>query len=120
MNFDQELQSILQHIPGSQTVMLMGVDGIPVAQAQIQDQGVASEEFQVECSRLVKDVSTLCVQGQLGDMQTLTMTSDYYHVVCTALSSEYFLLLLMDQQALLGRGKYRLQQRVPALRQALL
>ena len=101
MNFEAELRSVLERIPGSHAAVLMGFDGIPVAEAKAEGPELAIQDATVEYSRLLSEAMKVAQGHNLGAVNEIVINSDKYRFVFRVLDHQYFVGLLLSSNSML-------------------
>lgn len=113
MNFQQELEKIVTQVKGCKAAVLMGVDGIAVAEAKSTESGFSFQEAATEYSRLLTEGMKIAQSGDHGAMQELCVGADRYRFIFRVLNHEYFLGILLTPEGYLGQGRFQLQKAAP-------
>ncbi len=114
MNFEEELKAILSALPGAQAAVLMGFDGIPVAEVRDGSFEASISDLTVEYSRLLKEAIKICQGSDLGGVCEFSLDTELYRFVFRIVNPDYFLGLLMKTDANLGKGRFLLRKSTPA------
>ncbi|PLX96967.1 MAG: GTPase [Desulfuromonas sp.] len=118
--FKAILQEIVDQTPGAGSVVLMGCDGIAVE--SVFRQGVTADKTQaitVEFSSVMKELMHTTQLLAAGNLREVTVRCDELTIVLTMLDDEYFVALLFDDDAGMGKGRYLLRRDAHKLREAL-
>ncbi len=102
------MDEIASRTPGFQGASIMGTDGIPLAQRTVEE-GPDLELFAAECSALLKTLSGLSSQEECGTLRGLYSGGDRWKLLLERITSDYFLLLIVDSEASVGHCRYRLR-----------
>lgn len=106
--FSDRLQRIHDRLDGAQAVSLVGKDGIPVESHT--SAGVDVETLAAELLTQVRAISDDHRELAIGPVRQFAVTTDQYTVMLGALTDEYFLLLVMGEEASVGRARYELRR----------
>jgi predicted regulator of Ras-like GTPase activity (Roadblock/LC7/MglB family) len=109
--FKKLLESILERTEGSLGALIMGLDGIAVEKV-IGEAGneanldVAAAEF----TSLVRSTQRTGNDIGLGNLRELVVSLDRTTMVMRLLGREYFVVLALNPEGNLGRGRYELRK----------
>lgn len=109
--FRQLLESILERTEGSIGALIMGIDGIAVEKVLAEagkeaNLDVAAAEF----TSLVRSAQRTGNDLGLGGLQELVISLDDATIVMRLLSRDYFVVLALNPNAILGRGRFELRR----------
>ncbi len=110
MSFQDELESICQHVPGCQSAVVMNLDGMVVGR---QDNGECELDIEillVELTSSLKQALQALVSMQGGEMAEMSILFDKGALVVRLLQEEHFVAMLLEPGALVGRGRYALRR----------
>lgn len=119
MNFQEEMQKILKREEGAEAAMLMGTDGIAIAEAKREGLSIACQDVAVEYTRVLSDALKVAQAMNLGRTEELSFSTEKFRIVFRFLGDNYFLALFLRPDAALGRGRFLLRKLVPALQAEL-
>ncbi len=115
MNFDEQLRQILTTTDGAQAALLMGMDGISVAEVKGEGCLLSLQEIAVEYSRILSEIIKVAQGNNLGGLTELVIALDKYRLLFRFVNPNYFILLLLSSEGNLGRGRYLLRRSLPDL-----
>ncbi len=104
MNFDQAVADLIDGCPGACGAAIVDPDGIPVA---ARPRGAALEVLAAEFASIVRNVGEAGRELSHGGLRQLWVSAEAAEVVVTCMGGGYFLLLLLDPDALTGRGRFQ-------------
>jgi predicted regulator of Ras-like GTPase activity (Roadblock/LC7/MglB family) len=109
--FDETLKTIVTKTEGAVGAVIMGLDGISVAQA-IARPGVPFEVDAVaaEYTALLRKLMKTSEDASLGALQELIVASDRVAFLITTIASEYFLMLVLEPRNGIGRARFELRK----------
>ena len=119
MNFQEELKGFLSKVDGAKVAVLMGLDGIPVAEAKADPASSATQDAVIECSRLLGETLKMAQGNDLGGLQELTMTTQHYRFVFRLINDAYFIGLVLSSDSNLGKGRFTLRAAAADIQSAL-
>ncbi len=114
--FQQLLNEALEQVEGSVACALMGFDGLPVETVHRPgdvDEATLGTELAGHISGLSRTLASLGI----GPMAELSFQTGTLWATIRVLSSDYFLVLLMQPGANQGKGRYLLRTLAPRVRQ---
>ncbi|MCP9495566.1 MAG: hypothetical protein MSG64_14055 [Pyrinomonadaceae bacterium MAG19_C2-C3] len=109
--FKNALEAILGRTENSLGALIMGTDGIAVEQV-LSDEGrdlnldVAAAEF----TSLVRNAQRTGTDIGHGRLRELVLSYDDVSVAFRLINNEYFLMLALRPDAVLGRGRFELRK----------
>ena len=118
--FKSILQTILDEAPGSMGVFLLGDDGIVVEQVTVSPE-TAEEQLSlvVELSSSVNAVRQTAAVLESGALEEISICYEKLKLQLLVLNNEYFIVLLMQANAISAKGAYLLKREAGKLRAAL-
>ena len=109
--FKEMLQAIIERTEGSLGALIMGTDGIAVEKV-LGEAGmeanldVAAAEF----TSLVRSAQRAGVDIGLGGLRELVISLDSALLLMRLLSRDYFVVLALNSEGNLGRGRFELRK----------
>ena len=109
--FKELLESIIERTEGSLGALIMGTDGIAVEKV-LGEAGmdanldVAAAEF----TSLVRSAQRAGTDTGLGGLRELVISLEGATMLMRLLSRDYFVVLAMNSQGNLGRGRFELRK----------
>ncbi len=116
--FKQVLEGIRDRVEGALAVSLIGLDGIAIE--SLRRDGVPLEAMGAEFGSFVKSVRVSDTEFQTGDVQQLSLVTDRYVMFLSAITEEYFVLLVMRPDGNYGRARFELARAKHLLRDELI
>jgi predicted regulator of Ras-like GTPase activity (Roadblock/LC7/MglB family) len=111
------LSGIRDRVEGSLAVSLIGLDGIAIE--SLTSDGVPLEAMGAELGGFVKSIRVSDTEFHTGDVQQLSLVTDRYVTFLSAVTSEYFVLLVMRPDGNYGRARFELARARHLLRDEL-
>jgi predicted regulator of Ras-like GTPase activity (Roadblock/LC7/MglB family) len=114
---EEILRKIVEETPGAKGAILMGFDGISVAQwvkpqyAEELDIESMAMEFSFRFLELRDAANSL----EMGAISDITLKAEFGTVLVRVLSKEYFVTVLLETAAHMGKGRWLLRSQVKAL-----
>ena len=107
--FEDRLKTISDRIGGVLALSLISRDGIPVESVQ-EDEEVDLEVLSAELITQVQVISDDQRDLDVGTVRHFAITTDVMTVMLTAMTDEYFLLLVLGDPSRHGRARFELQR----------
>ena len=111
--FLERLSRIANRISGASALILVSSDGIPVESVSLED-GLDLEMLSAEFLALIRSMSDNHRELDVGSVRQVTVSTGRYQLLASSLTDDYYLLLVTQPQAVLGRARFELR-RAPAL-----
>ena len=122
MSFDSILEQVMAECPGALGAMLMGSDGLPIAQAVAEPAAELMDELStlgVEFGRILDEARKASDAAGAGATLELAVRTDRFHVLLHAVDRETYLALVLAPEGNVGKGRYLLRRQLLAIRQEL-
>ena len=106
--FREALQAVVDRVPETETLMVIGTDGIPIdklAPRPVSDIDTVAAEH---TTLLRASLSTTADTG-LGGLRELTMVTERMTTLLVAITPEYFLFAALTPGAIVGRARFALR-----------
>jgi predicted regulator of Ras-like GTPase activity (Roadblock/LC7/MglB family) len=109
--FEQTLRKVLDRTDGAVGAVIMGLDGISVAQVCVErDEPLEVDAIAAEYTALLRKLMRTGDDTNLGTLQELVVASDRLAFLITTIASEYFLLLVLEPKHGIGRARFELRK----------
>ena len=115
--FKETLAGIRDRVDGALAVSLIGLDGIAIE--SLRADGVPLEAMGAEFGGFVKSIRVSDTEFHTGDVQQLSLMTDRYVCFLSAVTPEYFVLLVMHPDGNYGRARFELARARHLLRDEL-
>lgn len=115
--FRQILAGIHDRVEGALAVSLIGLDGIAVETVKGGD--VPLDVLGAEFGGFIKSIRLSNTELNTGDVSQFSLVTEKYITFLSAVTNEYFILLVMRPDGNYGRARYELAKAKPALRDEL-
>lgn len=115
--FGDILDSLRGRIEGALAVSLIALDGIAIA--TINPESVPLDVMGAEFGGFIKSVRSSNTDLNTGDVLQLSLMTEKYITLLSAVTPEYFLLLVMRPDGNYGRARHELAKAKHALRDEL-
>jgi len=120
VDFNSEMQKIVEKIDHGMACSLIGFDGIAVGSFRKPDEKVDIEMMGAELSGLLNQLRRSSTAQEFGEPDEFFYSSDDIKVVFRIVTHEYFVALVMGPQGLVGKGRYLLKLADAGLKKELL
>ncbi|MGK2859138.1 MAG: roadblock/LC7 domain-containing protein [Thermoanaerobaculia bacterium] len=107
--FRQTLEELGSRVEGFLGVSLLGLDGIAIDSIRNRDD-VMLESLGAELGSFVKSVRISSADLNVGSVEQFSLVTDRYITILSAVTTEYFVLLVLDREGNFGRARYELQK----------
>jgi predicted regulator of Ras-like GTPase activity (Roadblock/LC7/MglB family) len=115
-DFVESLQAIVRAVDGAIAASIMGVDGIPVQQFEVEStDGVDIPSLLIEYSALIPQVQRSAQMFAAGGLEELSIKSERLVTIIRPVTPEYYLCLALRSSANFGKGRYMLRVHAPKL-----
>jgi predicted regulator of Ras-like GTPase activity (Roadblock/LC7/MglB family) len=114
---EEILKKIVEETPGAKGAILMGFDGIAVAQwvkPQYVDE-LDIESMAMEFSFRFLELRDAANSLEMGTISDITLKAEFGTVLVRVLSKEYFVTVLLESSAHMGKGRWLLRSHGKAL-----
>ena len=112
---DEILRKIVEGTPGAQGAILMGFDGISVAQWVPDDTDTDIESMAMEFSFRFLELRDAANSLEMGQISDITLKAEYGTVIVRVISPEFFVAVVLSSAAHMGKGRWLLRNQAKAL-----
>ena len=114
---DQILRKIVEGTPGAKGAILMGFDGITVEQWVNPDfrDDLDIESMAMEFSFRFLELRDAANSLEMGMISDITLKAEFGTVLVRVLSQEFFVTVLLETAAHMGKGRWMLRSQAKAL-----
>lgn len=114
--FRTALQAVADRVPETETLMVIGTDGIPID--KLAPRAVADiDTVAAEHTTLLRASLSTSTDTGLGGLRELTMVTERMTTLLVAITPEYFLFAALSPGAIVGRARFALRLAGLALRE---
>ena len=103
MAFEAVVEEVLNRCPGARGAAVVDSDGIPVVSV---DRDGRLEELAAEYSTVVREIQRAARELDHGQLEQVSVDAEKVTVMLTAITAEYFLVLLLGSEGLRGKARY--------------
>lgn len=114
--FKEALQNIIERTEGSLAALIMGTDGIAVEKVLLPEGSDANLDVAAaEVTSLVRNAQRAGKDTGLGGLHELVVGYDDMTIIARLFTRDYFVVLALQVDGNLGRGRYELRKAELAL-----
>jgi predicted regulator of Ras-like GTPase activity (Roadblock/LC7/MglB family) len=115
--FKEVLSGIRDRVDGTEAVSLIGLDGIAIE--SVNDGGVALDVMGAEFGSFIKSIRPNA-ELNTGEVLQFALVTEKYITFLSAVTPEYFVLLVLRPDGNYGRARFELAKARHALRDELI
>ena len=115
--FKDVLRSVADHVEGTLAVSLIGLDGIAVE--TVSYDSVPLEAMGAEFGGFIKSLKVTNTDLDTGEVLQFSLITEKYIAFLSAVTPEYFVLLVLRPDGNYGRARYELARAKHLLRDEL-
>ena len=115
--FRKALASIRDQVDGTLAVSLIDLDGIPIE--SINDHAVPLDIMGAEFGGFIKSIKQANTELNTGDVTQFSLVTEKYVTFLSAVTTEYFILLVLKPDGNYGRARFELARAKNVLRDEL-
>ena len=115
--FRDVLQDIQRKVDGAIAVSLIGLDGIAIE--SVNTNGVPIDVMGAEFGGFVKSIRLSNTELNTGDVLQFSIVTEKYTAFLSAVTPEYYVLLVMKPEGNYGRARFELARAKQLLRNEL-
>lgn len=104
--FKTVLDGIHKRVDGALAVSLIGLDGIAIE--KINDSGVPLDVLGAEFGGFIKSIRLSNTELNTGEVEQFSLVTEKYITFLSAITPEYFVLLVMRPDGNYGRARFEL------------
>lgn len=120
MDFRSELERLCAGVPGARAASIMGLDGIPIDHVEpAEGGGIDTSALVVEYSGLLGQVKASAQMLAAGELEEVTVRAERLACVMRTVTAEFFVAVVLDQDASIGRARHALRLLAPRFRSEL-
>lgn len=106
MNFRAVLEEILERVEGAKAISLIGLDGIAID--SVNPGGLPLEGLSAEFTSIVRGLNVSNTELETGEVRQLTVATGRYVTFLSAVTSDYFILMILSADGNYGRARFEL------------
>lgn len=101
--FDEAVRDLLKKCPGSRGAAIVAPDGIPVV---VEPAMYEMETLGAELANIVKEMDSSGEELHHGRLQQFTVDAENAQVLLTTMTEGYFILMVLESDAVIGRARF--------------
>lgn len=118
-DFRKPLEHLLEAVPGALLVSIMGTDGIPIDTVQAPEGKVDASGLVVEYGALIEQVRRSAQMFAAGGLEEVAVRAENLTCIMRPINQEFFLALVLQPGASIGKSRYLLRLQAPQFEPAL-
>ena len=118
MSFVESLRRVTNNLKDSKGIALVGMDGIIVEEHK-KDPTLDLQSLGAEYSAMMREVQRVNASLQTGDVAEISVLTDKVTVISRQISKEYFLVLVVEPEGNVGKGRFLIRREIAALEKEL-
>ena len=122
MSFESILQSVVDECGGGLGAVLMGTDGIPIAEVEATQAESASADIGtagVEFARILTEIRKASDAIEGGGMNEVVVGLENFYLLFRAIDEDVLFVVALAADGNLGKARYLMRRHLLALRQEL-
>ena len=119
MSFRETLKGLVDSVDGGLGAVMMGYDGIPIEEFIKEDVTLDVQMLSVEYVTLLKEIKRTIEVLKTGEMEEISIATGLTQVVVRPVSDDFFVVLVLERDGNLGKGRFLLRRDVPKLAEEL-
>jgi predicted regulator of Ras-like GTPase activity (Roadblock/LC7/MglB family) len=114
MSFSEILKDVVTKVDGSTGLFIIASDGIPV-EGYVKEDTVDESALSAEFSAILKTLHFAFDNLQFGSIDEFSISTERYNIVVRKITSEYYLVLMMEPSSNIGKGRFYLRITAPRI-----
>jgi len=106
----ETLEAIIQKVPGSVAVMVVGLDGFIIEQQADPENSLVLEAIAAEVATLLRQAQTTSTDMSVGGLEEFSLKTDRFYILVQKIASDYFLCLVLTIEGIFGRARFELRK----------
>jgi len=102
LNFEENVRHVLDSCPGAHAVAIVDPDGIPVI---VEPHQAEIEVLGAEMASLIREMNQAGSELDHGALRQFSAMADRVQIVLTTMAAGYFLIVLLEPNAVTGRAR---------------
>lgn len=108
--FTERLNELSSRIEGALALSLVAEDGMPVESVSSASSELDLDALAAELMSQVRAITLNHQELAVGDVRHLSVTTDRFTLMISAVSQDYFLMLVLDAAGNAGRARFELRR----------
>lgn len=121
MSFREQLERVVNEVPGCVSCTLLGFDGIAVDTVEGSEvlEGVNTADAVVEYANVLSQVRSAAEDLASGAVEEICVRSEKMATILRPITDEYLVAATVSAAGLVGKGRFLLRVIAPSLREEL-
>lgn len=107
--FAVTLKDIANKLDDLECVMLVGTDGLPIEKV-IRKETLNVELLVAEFTSILRNAAQTAMEVEAGGLDELILLTERVIVLLKAITSEYFLMIILSEGGNIGRARFELKK----------
>ena len=108
--FDDELKKLVGKVKGAEAAVLMGFDGISVAEYKEMKESLPLGDILIEYGRVMLESMKVAQGNNLGALSEMTINTSTQRIVLKVIDANYYVGLFLTPEGNVGQGRYMVGQ----------
>jgi predicted regulator of Ras-like GTPase activity (Roadblock/LC7/MglB family) len=105
----QTLKEIASRLPEIDCILLMGLDGLSIEKV-VQNESINIELLIAEYTTILRNTMHTSQEVSAGKLDEVIIVSDKMILLMKAITSEYFVLMILPEGGNLGKARFELKK----------
>lgn len=116
MIFEEVVKKAVEETSGGLAAVIMAKDGISLSQyIKPEGPGIDMETLGIEYANLLAEIIRASQAMDAGGVKEILLNTDKYLTILRVINPEYFIALICQPGANLGKGRFLLRANIPAI-----
>ncbi len=107
--FAVTLKDIADRLDDLECIMLVGTDGLPIEKV-VRRESLNIELLIAEFTTILRNTAHTAIEVEAGALDELILLTGQLIVLLKAITSEYFLMMILREGANIGRARFELKK----------
>ena len=107
--FLETLKDISGRLGEVECILLMGTDGLPIEKV-ILNKNLNIEQLTAEFTSILRNTAHTANEVEAGALDEIMLLTDTMVLLLKAITSEYFIMMILPQGANIGRARFELKK----------
>lgn len=107
--FLETLKDISNRLGDVECILLMGTDGLPIEKV-VNSETLNLELLLAEYTTILRNTAQTATEVEAGGLDEIILLTDRMILLVKAITSEYYMLLILPQGSNLGRARFEMKK----------
>jgi predicted regulator of Ras-like GTPase activity (Roadblock/LC7/MglB family) len=107
--FAVTLKDIANKLDDLECIMLVGTDGLPIEKV-VRKETLNVELLVAEFTTILRNTAHTATEVEAGGLDELILVTERVVVLIKAITTEYFLMIILGEDANIGRARFELKK----------